>query len=103
MVHGLNGVHALSLVDPEDPENARENATDQINAMDLWLTQMFAQTQKDALGHGLNGQDVLQRVAMESVRAKGTVMEELIVRDHVRKGKTVQDVLVNGLNGVNAL
>ena len=67
LVHGLNGVHALSLVDPEDPENARENATDQINAMDLWLTQMFAQTQKDALGHGLNGQDVLPIVVKENI------------------------------------
>jgi len=39
---------------------------------------------------------------MEYVRAKGTVMEELIVRYHVRRGKTVQDVFLNGLNGVNA-
>ena len=53
--------------------------------------------------NGVRGVHVQQHVAMESVRAKGTVMEELIVRDHVRKGKTVQDVLVNGLNGVNAL
>lgn len=62
--------------------------------------------------NGQNGQNVLQHVDLGSGlenknaldrRVKGTVMEELIVRDHVRKGKTVQDVLVNGLNGVNAL
>ena len=44
LVHGLNGVHALKIVkiaDVDAPENVRENATDQINAWDLWFTQMF--------------------------------------------------------------
>ena len=55
--------------------------------------------------NGVHGVHVQQHVAMESVRAKGTVMVQLTVRcwDLLWTGKTAQDVLVNGLNGVNAL
>ena len=55
--------------------------------------------------NGVHGVHVQQHVAMESVRATGTAMEQLIVRcwDLLWTGKTAQDVLVNGLNGVNAL
>ena len=63
---------------------------------------------KGILVNGVHGVHVQQHVAMESVRATGTVMEQQIVRnqDHWNKRKTVQtyqDVWVHGLNGVHAL